>query len=77
MNKQRGSKIDFSSNDIKKLFSRLLYPASKKKPLKIEHDTFKSKTIHWMMFTVVYPFFINIVQRYRYDLTNVLTPVWA
>lgn len=39
MNKQRGSKIDFNSNDIMKLlvFSRLLYPASKKK-------TFENRT---------------------------------
>lgn len=39
MNKQRSSKIDFSSNDIMKLlvFSRLLYPASKKK-------TFENRT---------------------------------
>lgn len=38
-NKQRSSKIDFSSNDIMKLlvFSRLLYPASKKK-------TFENRT---------------------------------
>lgn len=74
MNKQRSSKIDFSSNDIMKLlvFSRLLYPASKKKPLKTEHDTLKSKTIRWMMFTVVCPSFINIVRRYRSDSTIVL-----